>query len=138
MIIMVVMAGDDERWAVVLEAPAYEVSTWGRVRRGDIDVASWPNHKGYHLVSIELPDGRPVLRYVHRLVLIAFRGVDARRRLVNHDDGRKGHNALDNLAWSTTSVNVLHGRRLRAELVYGQRSLFATVCDDGPVVVLRT
>jgi hypothetical protein len=75
------------------------------------------------MVSLEV-DGRPVLRYVHRLVVLAFRGLDAGRRLVNHGDGVKGHNALGNLAWSTPSSNVLHGRRLRAELVYGQRSLF--------------
>lgn len=118
-----------EVWSPILEAPRYDVSTWGRVRRRNnddddyFDVPSWPNAKGYHLVSIELPSGRPALRYVHRLVLTAFRGIDVRRQLANHDDGRKHHNALDNLVWSTPSGNVLHGRRLRAELVFGQRSL---------------
>lgn len=112
-----------EAWAVVREAPAYDVSTWGRVRRGDVDVATWPNHKGYIMVSLERPSGRPALRYVHRLVLEAFRGRAVGRPIVNHDDGRKAHNALDNLTWSTTSTNVLHGRRLRAELEFGQRSL---------------
>lgn len=119
-----------EVWSPILEAPRYDVSTWGRVRRVMVDapdtyhdVPSWPNAKGYHLVSIELPSGKPALRYVHRLVLTAFRGRDRRRQLANHDDGRKHHNALDNLAWSTPSENVLHGRRLRAELVFGQLSL---------------
>lgn len=111
-----------ELWAAIAEAPGYDASSWGRIRRGAFEVASWPNHKGYQLVNLEIA-GRPALRYVHRLVLTAFRGTDASRRIVNHDDGQKGHNELDNLAWSTTSGNVLHGRRLRAELVYGQRSL---------------
>jgi hypothetical protein len=115
-----------EAWAAIAEAPSYEVSDLGRVRRvvADtmIDVATWPNQKGYIMASLELPSGRPALRYVHRLVLEAFRGRDARRPIVNHDDLQKGHNALDNLTWSTTSTNVLHGRRRRAELA-GQRSL---------------
>ena len=106
-------------------APDYEVSSWGRVRRGEYLVASWPNHKGYHLVSLEVATReRPILRYVHRLVVLAFRGIDTRRRIVNHGDGNKGNNRLTNLAWSTTSVNVLHGRRLRAERDFGQQSLF--------------
>lgn len=121
-----------EAWAPVCEAPSYDVSTWGRVRRRlgpdvlrseYVEVATWPNHKGYVMVSLERAPGRPVLRYVHRLVLEAFRGRAAGRPIVNHDDGRKGHNALENLTWSTTRTNVLHGRRLRAEREFGQRSL---------------
>jgi hypothetical protein len=122
---------DAELWAVVPEAPAYEVSTCGRVRRGAFEVASWPNKKGYHLVSIEI-DGEPRLRYVHRLVLAAFRG-PAAGRLGHHGDGLKGHNVLDNLAWATRSQNVQHawaaglipGRHRRLEKA-GQLSLLAT------------
>jgi len=115
----------DEQWAAVPGAPGYEVSSWGRVRRGPYEVATWPNHKGYVMVSLEVADReRPILRYVHRLVVAAFRGLDTRRRLVNHRDGNKGHNDLENLAWSTTASNVLHGRRLRLERL-GQQSLFA-------------
>ena len=114
-----------EQWAPVVESPLYDVSTWGRVRRGEYAIASWPNAKGYHLVSIELPSGRPVLRYVHRLVLEAFRGRDVGRPIANHDDTQKGNNALENLTWSTTRTNVLHGRRRRLELEFGQRSLLA-------------
>lgn len=113
-----------EQWAAIAESPAYEVSSWGRVRRGEFEVASWPNAKGYHLVNLEI-DGRPRLRYVHRLVLTAFRGRDVRRPLANHDDGQKGRNVLENLAWTTPSANVLHGRRVRLEREYGQGSLFA-------------
>jgi hypothetical protein len=105
-----------EQWAAAPEAPVYEVSTWGRVRRGEFEVASWPNKKGYHLVSLELPDrDRPALRYVHRLVLSAFRGAPRPRQQGNHEDGLKGHNELDNLAWSTPAANVAHAVRLRLE-----------------------
>lgn len=97
-----------EQWAGVPEAPAYEVSTHGRVRRGPHAVASWPNAKGYRLVSLEIPDHTlPQLRYVHRLVLSAFKG-PAVRLLANHDNGRKGDNRLDNLEWTTPAGNVKH------------------------------
>jgi hypothetical protein len=102
-----------ELWAPIAEAAAYEVSTWGRVRRGEFEVASWPNKKGYHCVSLEVP-GRtnPVIRYVHRLVLQAFRH-QANQQLPfdlqgNHDDGVKANNALENLSWTTPSGNITH------------------------------
>lgn len=98
-----------ELWAPVVEAPAYEVSTLGRVRRGEFDVASWQGADGYPQVSIELPGrGRPVLRAVHRLVLEAFDGTPAPGLEANHADGAKGHNALVNLGWVTHAANVKH------------------------------
>jgi hypothetical protein len=95
-----------EFWAPVAEAPLYEVSTWGRVRLGDRLIESWPNKKGYHLVSLTI-EGRDHLRYVHRLVLMAFVGPRP-GRLANHDDGRKGNNRLRNLGWTTPSGNMRH------------------------------
>lgn len=111
-----------ESWAVVPEAPLYDVSTWGRVRRGSFDVASWPNAKGYHLVSIEIDDV-PRLRYVHRLVLTAFRGLKPDFPLVNHENLCKGDNVLGNLAWTTPVGNSAHYRRARARAA-GQLELF--------------
>ena len=103
-----------ELWAAIAEAPAYEVSTHGRVRRGDVDVATWPNKAGYYVVNLEIP-GRmnPALRYVHRLVLAAFgRAPDAvgesNQLQGNHDDGNKAHNDLVNLEWVTPRGNVQH------------------------------
>jgi hypothetical protein len=76
------------------------------VRRGDRLIKSWPNNKGYHLVSLEIA-GRNHLRYVHRLVLMAVVG-PAPGRLANHDDGRKGNNRLRNLTWTTPAGNMQH------------------------------
>src|ERR1700704_4418541 len=95
-----------EFWAPVAEAPTYDVSTWGRVRRGDQLIECWPNKKGYHLVSLEIA-GRDQLRYVHRLVLMAFVG-PGNDQLANHDDGQKGNNRLHNLHWTTPSGNMQH------------------------------
>ena len=97
-----------ELWAAIAEAPDYEVSTWGRVRWGELEVRTWANKKGYHCVCLEVPGRpRPVLRYVHRLVLEAF-VEPAGGRQANHGDGRKGHNELENLAWATAAQNVAH------------------------------
>jgi len=98
--------GELEFWAPVAEAPAYDVSTWGRVRHGDRLIESWPNKKGYRLVALDI-DGRSQLRYVHRLVLGTFVGPGT-GQLANHGDGRKGNNCLGNLCWTTPSGNMQH------------------------------
>ena len=116
-----------ERWAPIAEAPAYDVSTWGRVRRGDVEVASWPNAKGYHLVNLEIA-GAPRLRYVHRLVLAAFRGRPTPGLQGNHEDRVKGHNALGNLTWTTPAGNTAHYRRQLARAA-GQLSLLEQLYD---------
>jgi HNH endonuclease len=104
---------EPEQWAPIQEAPLYEVSTWGRVRRGPYDVATWENHKGYVCVSIEVT-GRavPVVRSVHRLALIAFKGPAPAGFEGNHGDGDKTNNAITNLEWTTPAGNREHARRL--------------------------
>jgi hypothetical protein len=102
-------AGVTERWAVVAEAPAYEVSTEGRVRRGDVDVATWENARGYLHVSLEAPDRAwPIVRAVHRLVLETFNPTTAVDVEAHHVDGHKADNRLVNLRWVTHAENVQH------------------------------
>lgn len=126
---------DVERWAPIAEAPVYEVSTHGRVRRGAFLVESWPNKKGYHQVNLEFPGATPTLRALAPMVLRTFTGPrPSRRHLCNHKDGNKDNNRSANLEWVTPSESVAHAwatgliprarRRRRLERA-GQQSFLA-------------
>jgi hypothetical protein len=123
-----------ELWLPIGEAPGYEVSSWGRVRKGEEPVEAWENAKGYHLVNLELPplhDGEPpqlLIRYVHRLVLQAFEPSAAGLQ-VNHDDGVKGHNELGNLEWTTPAGNLTHA--WATGLIARIRRSHRSVCRHG-------
>ena len=66
----------------------------------------------YHIVACRI-DGRMRLLRVHRLVLLAFDWRDGCEKLdVNHKNGIRTDNRLENLEWCTRSENHLHAYRV--------------------------
>jgi NUMOD4 motif/HNH endonuclease len=62
---------------------------------------------GYYIVSFCV-DGVKSNQTVHRLVARAFIPNESNKPQVNHKDGNKHNNHLDNLEWVTVSENSLH------------------------------
>lgn len=117
-----------EEWKPVKGFDIYEVSNLGNVRSLDRTVVTTAgvtkNLKGkqlkpvnnnvgnpandYKMVSL-FRDGKPERRYVHRLVLEAFGdGNFETKPCVNHKNGLKYDNRLENLEFVTHSENLLH------------------------------
>lgn len=90
----------------------YEVSNYGRIRGLDRKFRKGkilkPNViKGYEQVTLTLNKNRKGYM-VHRLVAGAF--IDNNKNLpqVNHIDGNKMNNRVDNLEWCTAKENMIH------------------------------
>ena len=66
---------------------------------------------GYLLVTFSV-DNTQSSQNVHRLVARAFIFNEANKPQVNHKDGNKKNNAVDNLEWVTVSENGLHSFRV--------------------------
>ena len=61
---------------------------------------------GYCKVKLFRPDGSTKCNMIHRLVMATFAGVS--ELPVNHKDGNKSNNCLDNLEYCTPSYNTQH------------------------------
>lgn len=104
----------------------YQVSNWGRVRSAERVVVTLkgitrlmkskmliPINNGKsgeeNYVFIRLrKDGKDHKRYIHRLVAEAFLPNPFNYPQVNHKDGNKRNNEVDNLEFSTASLNIQH------------------------------
>lgn len=85
----------------------YVVTSCGQVKRGGRALKGFVGHNGY--VSLTLCyQGVPSRRDVHRLVALAFIPNPHRKREVNHKNGIKTDNRIENLEWATPTENRIH------------------------------
>lgn len=93
----------------------FKITTTGRVvdlYKG-IEVQPTLNKTGYYAVTVRRDGGdRSITAHVHRLLALTFLPPEDRAQVadlqVNHIDGVKVNNALDNLEWVTQQRNCEH------------------------------
>jgi hypothetical protein len=107
----------DEEWCEIWDG-FYEVSSLGNMRRAKPGISTFVGRPikpvasatGYAMVALcsREPGRRQPTRYLHRLVIEAFRGPCPDGHVVNHIDGNKQNNALSNLEYVTHQENSRH------------------------------
>lgn len=100
-----------EEWRVVVDFPRYSVSNLGNIRgvKGrNLKLAK--DKYGYICVCLykEGSNGRKYRVRVHRIVAKAFIPNPSQKPYVNHIDGARSNNRIDNLEWATNSDNQKH------------------------------
>ncbi len=118
-----------EIWKPIKDLPGYSVSNKGRIKKdstGQIMVLS--KNGGYCRITIS--------KHVHRLVADAFieKPKDKNKCWVDHIDGNRSNNNVDNLRWVTPSENcTAYGyhsriknkrRKVKATHIDGQTIVF--------------
>lgn len=96
-----------ELWQDIFEG--YQVSNLGRVKslkRGRV-LTLRKHHKGYMQVHLRV-NGKDIMPKVHRLVAKAFIENPHDLPQINHINGDKTDNRVENLEWCTNSQNQKH------------------------------
>lgn len=78
-------------------------SNTGKYLKGQVNYKN-----GYKSYNLTLPDGSKKRVYAHRLVALAYINNPQNKKEVNHIDGNKENNCVDNLEWVTSQENKQH------------------------------
>ena len=112
----------EEIWKLVADYPNYSVSNYGRVRNNKTGYILKPLKVGFGYVVVELWNKNgPKSKKIHRLVAEAFLPNPDKKPQVNHIDGNKKNNRLDNLEWVTASENMKHSYDSKIRVPHQER-----------------
>lgn len=125
-----------ETWRVIPEYPNYEVSDLGQVistmRPIPVLLRGGMGGNGYRFVTLTRYKTTKHFR-VHKLVALAFLGVS--RLIVNHKNGIKTDNRLENLEYVTHQGNSLHDHYVLGRNL-GEKCLLSKL-KSGQVLEIR-
>lgn len=96
-----------EEWRPLQETDLYEASSYGYIRNvktGRI-LYGTETRRGRIRVTISI-NGKPCVRYMHRLIAEAFYGSQCNNLDVYHKDGNVKNNRLDNLCIGTRGDSI--------------------------------
>lgn len=130
----------------------YQVSNKGRVRslpryvnnhtgqllvKGRI-LKQRPDFKGYMRIDLKDNSGNKKYMGVHRIVAETFIDNPLNKPQVNHIDGIKNNNFVENLEWVTNGENQIHAFKMGLNKVSGKagkpKKRVAKLSEDGRVI----
>lgn len=87
----------------------YEASNTGFIRRVETKRCLSPgdNGRGYLFVNLSMHN-KQYRKYVHRIVAETFISNENNKPTINHKDGNRANNNVENLEWSTYLENNIH------------------------------
>ena len=95
-----------EHWALIDGYDNYEISSFGRVRNNETKkiMKSRYTKDGYFQIGLT-KDKNQKTYFIHRLVGFAFLEKKDEDVEIDHIDHNRGNNMVNNLRWTTTSIN---------------------------------
>ena len=91
----------------------YEVSNLGNIKglKRNIILKPFCDPSGYNGVVL-CKDGKVTFKYIHRLIAMDFIPNLENKPQVNHINGVKNDNRIENLEWCTHKENAIHAQRI--------------------------
>ena len=118
----------------------YWVDDEGRVwsnKSGEIkELKGINNNDGYLRVSL-CKNGKWKWMSIHRLVAMAFLDNPEKYEQVNHKNGIKTDNRLENLEWCNNSQNMKHAYSIGLKKAKGSKNGYAKITDEEAIKIFN-
>lgn len=137
-----------EIWKLISGSDGYEASNCGNIRgikrKAKISNGKYrivhetilkPNINGCGYKYVQL--GRKNTKTVHRLIALTFIENPDSKEFVNHKDGNKLNNHIDNLEWVTRQENEDHAFRTGLKNISGENAPWAKL-NNQKVIDIRS
>jgi hypothetical protein len=122
---------EDEEWANISGYPNYMISNFGRVFNVKHTRFLKPSldKDGYEYVCL-YKNGKQFNKWISRLVALHFIPLRLGADQVNHDDGDKRYNYVENLEWCTQTENRRHAFRIGLQVAPNKQSIRIVETDE--------
>ncbi len=106
---MTSIKGFEGLYSIIEEGAIWNHRTkrWQKLRGSGMTNKIRRQKRGYKTICLS-KDGKPSYFYVHRLVAITFLPNPEQKKMVNHKDGNKENNCVENLEWCSREENTRH------------------------------
>ncbi|WP_368900682.1 NUMOD4 domain-containing protein [Oceanobacillus oncorhynchi] len=132
-----------EIWKDINEFPGYQVSNLGRVRtmmrqsdNKPIVLSQKLSKHGYPRVRLSISNKRKPVT-VHKLVATAFLQKPSYAECINHLNGDKTDNRVENLEWTTYQNNNVHAIKKGLRIDNGRNKKVKVVKPNGQVISFK-
>ena len=100
----------------------YLITSDGKIINGETgyELKQLVNRAGYYYVQFTI-NGKHYSRNVHRLIAEAFIPNPEHKPYINHIDGNRKNNAIENLEWCTAKENTDHAAKVLRTLTQYQK-----------------
>lgn len=117
----------EEVWKKINDYPNYEISNLGNLRRyfkttGYKNLKGCVKSTGYMQDELRDINNNKIYKFRHRLVAEVFLNKSSELLEVNHIDGNKLNNKVDNLEWCTPSENIKHSFKIGLKNFLGEEN----------------
>lgn len=107
----------------------YEISNYGNVRSLGVQMKPNTHYKnGYKSILFKM-NGIQKRETIHSLVARYFLPNPLNHKEVNHKDGNKNNNAVENLEWCTRQWNCVHAIKIGLRPINGAQKAIVAIND---------